>query len=133
MGGRVKPFLYILPAYLAIVVYLVYPTILTFINSFKDRAPRSGSASRTTPTCSPTQASSDTMFNTLLGCSSSLRRDVVLGLAVATLADRLGPRGEKLSKTIIFLPMAISMVGAATIWRFVYVRGARRASRRSAC
>ena len=45
---------------------------------------------------------------------------VVLGLAVATLADRLGPSGEKSSKTVIFLPMAISMVGAATIWRFVY-------------
>ena len=45
---------------------------------------------------------------------------VVLGLMVATLADRLRPTGEKLAKTVIFLPMAISMVGAATIWRFVY-------------
>jgi alpha-glucoside transport system permease protein len=45
---------------------------------------------------------------------------VVLGLAVAVLADRLRPRSEKVAKTIIFLPMAISMVGAATIWRFVY-------------
>ena len=45
---------------------------------------------------------------------------VVLGLGVAVLADRLRPRGEKLAKTFIFLPMAISMVGAATIWRFVY-------------
>ena len=40
--------------------------------------------------------------------------------AVATLADRLGPQSEKLSKSIIFLPMAISGVGAATIWRFIY-------------
>ena len=57
---------------------------------------------------------------------------VILGLAVAVLADRLRPRGEKLSKTIIFLPMAISMVGAATIWRFVY-EARRPASRRSGC
>ena len=42
---------------------------------------------------------------------------VVLGLGVAVLADRLRPRGEKTTKTFIFLPMAISMVGAATIWR----------------
>ena len=37
-----------------------------------------------------------------------------------TLADRLSPRGEKTAKTIIFLPMAISAVGAGTVWRFVY-------------
>ena len=48
------------------------------------------------------------------------------------LADRLQPRAEKFAKSLIFLPMAISMVGAATIWRFVYEAG-RRARRRSAC
>jgi alpha-glucoside transport system permease protein len=36
------------------------------------------------------------------------------------LSDRLRPNLEKLAKTLIFLPMAISMVGAATVWRFVY-------------
>ena len=45
---------------------------------------------------------------------------VVLGLGVAVLTDRLRPRGEKVTKTFIFLPMAISMVGAATIWRTIY-------------
>ncbi len=45
---------------------------------------------------------------------------MALGLAVAVLADRLGPRSEKLSKSLIFLPMAISGVGQATIWRFIY-------------
>ena len=39
---------------------------------------------------------------------------------MAVLADRLRPNGEKLTKTIIFLPMAISAVGASTIWKFVY-------------
>ena len=42
---------------------------------------------------------------------------MIFGLGIATLADRLNPRGEKFSKTLIFLPMAISMVGAATIWQ----------------
>ena len=50
---------------------------------------------------------------------------VVLGLAVAVLADRLRPGAEKLSKTVIFLPMAISLIGAATIWRFIYDAAAR--------
>jgi alpha-glucoside transport system permease protein len=43
---------------------------------------------------------------------------VVLGLLIATLADRV--RYEPLAKAIIFLPMAISFVGAGIIWRFVY-------------
>jgi alpha-glucoside transport system permease protein len=61
-----------------------------------------------------------TLFNTLLWLAIVPAVTIVLGLTVATLSDRLRPRYENLSKTIIFLPMAISMVGAATVWRFVY-------------
>ncbi len=42
-----------------------------------------------------------------------------LGLFVAAVTNRM-ERGEKVAKAIIFLPMAISMVGASVIWRFVY-------------
>ena len=41
-----------------------------------------------------------------------------LGLAIAVLADQA--RGERVAKSIIFMPMAISLVGASVIWRFVY-------------
>ncbi|WP_226996948.1 hypothetical protein [Tessaracoccus aquimaris] len=41
---------------------------------------------------------------------------VVIGLLVAVLADRLAPKGEAVSKALIFMPMAISFVGASTIW-----------------
>ena len=129
---RLKPYLFIVPAFAAIDVFLVYPAILTVIYSFKDAPPPSGSASRTTTTCSPTPTSRTRSSTRCCGSLVVPAASVVLGLAVAMLADRLGPRGEKISKTIIFLPMAISMVGAATIWRFVY-EAAPRASRRSAC
>jgi alpha-glucoside transport system permease protein len=43
---------------------------------------------------------------------------VAIGLLVATLVDRV--KREALAKTFIFLPLAISMVGASVIWRFVY-------------
>ncbi|MFZ1384788.1 MAG: sugar ABC transporter permease, partial [Propionicimonas sp.] len=42
----------------------------------------------------------------------------VLGLIYAVLVDRTP--FEKLAKTLIFLPMAISMVGASIIWKFMY-------------
>jgi ABC-type sugar transport system permease subunit len=48
----------------------------------------------------------------------------VFGLALAVLADR--SRNESAAKTLIFMPMAISMVGAAIIWSYIYnlpVRG----------
>ncbi len=41
-----------------------------------------------------------------------------IGLVYAMLVDRT--RGEKLAKAMMFLPMAISMVGASIIWKFVY-------------
>ena len=44
---------------------------------------------------------------------------VGFGLLVATLADR--SKFERVSKSLIFLPMAISFVGAGVIWRFMYV------------
>ncbi|GAB4263311.1 MAG: hypothetical protein Kow0080_01510 [Candidatus Promineifilaceae bacterium] len=43
---------------------------------------------------------------------------VIIGLLFATLVDRI--KREALAKTFIFLPMAISMVGASVIWRFIY-------------
>jgi len=43
---------------------------------------------------------------------------VSLGLLIATLVDRI--RRESLAKSFIFLPLAISFVGASVIWKFVY-------------
>jgi ABC-type sugar transport system permease subunit len=42
-----------------------------------------------------------------------------LGLAIAVLAD--GLKGERIAKSIIFMPMAVSLVGASVIWRFMYI------------
>ena len=62
----------------------------------------------------------DTLFNTLLWILFVPVATVILGLIVATLADRLKTRGENTVKTLIFMPMAISMVGAATVWALIY-------------
>ncbi len=41
------------------------------------------------------------------------------GLAIAVLSDR--SKGESIAKSFIFMPMAISFVGASIIWRFMYI------------
>lgn len=117
---RIKPYFFILPAYLAITVYLLYPAIQTVINSFQDRASKKWVGLQNYTDLLTSASFRDTLFNTLLWMLVVPAATVVLGLAVATLADRLRPSTEKLTKTIIFLPMAISLVGAAVIWDLVY-------------
>ena len=43
---------------------------------------------------------------------------VGLGLLVAVLVDRV--RYESIVKSVVFLPLAISFVAAAVIWKFMY-------------
>lgn len=117
---RLKPWVFIGPAVAAIGLFLVYPAIRTFILSF---ANAQSTAWVGTENYTDLLSSSDfrqTLYNTLLWIAVVPALTVALGLGVAVLADRLGPQSEKLSKSIIFLPMAISGVGQATIWRFIY-------------
>ena len=60
-----------------------------------------------------------TIANNLWWIFSVIIFAVSLGLAVAVLADR--SKGENIAKSFIFLPMAISFVGAGVIWRLIYV------------
>jgi alpha-glucoside transport system permease protein len=117
---RLKPWVFIGPAVGAIGFFLIYPAVRTFILSF---ANAQSTAWVGTENYTDLLGSSDfrqTLYNTLLWIAVVPAVTVALGLGVAVLADRLGPQSEKLSKSIIFLPMAISGVGQATIWRFIY-------------
>lgn len=117
---RVKPFAFILPAVAAIGLYLIYPAIQTIVYSFAnaDSTAFVGMANYDKLLSSP--GFRQTLLNTLLWILLVPLVSVLLGLGIAVLADRLSPSAEKTAKTIIFLPMAVSAVGAATVWRFVY-------------
>lgn len=117
---RLKPFLYILPAYLAIAVYLIFPTVQTVINSFQDRQSAAWVGLQNYTDLLGSSGFRDTLVNTLLWIIVVPAATVMMGLAVAVLADRLKPGAEKLTKTIIFLPMAIALVGSAVIWNLIY-------------
>ena len=117
---RLKPLLYILPAYLAITVYLIYPAVQTLINSFKDASSTAWVGFDNYKTLLQSESFRQTLFNTLLWIVIVPAVTVMIGLAIAVLADRLKARSENLVKTLIFMPMAISMIGAATIWNFIY-------------
>ena len=59
-----------------------------------------------------------TFRNNLLWLVFGAGFTVIFGLLIAALADRSG--FEKTAKSIIFMPMAISLVGAGIIWKFIY-------------
>lgn len=121
---RFKPYVYILPAYVAIIFYLIYPAVLTVIDSFKDSTSATWIGLKNYSSLLSSHDFQQTLLNTLLWILIVPAATVVVGLAVATLADKLSPRGESFSKTLIFMPMAISFVGAGTIWKFVYAYSA---------
>lgn len=56
--------------------------------------------------------------NTLLWVVVVPILSTVVGLLIAYLTDRM--RGAAIVKSLIFMPMAISFVGASIIWKFVY-------------
>jgi len=120
---RLKPYFYILPAYAAIVIFVVYPAILTVTYSFQTKVgfpTQEFVGLQNYKDLLSNEAFRQTLLNTLLWIAVVPALTVVLGLMVAVLADRLQTRGENTVKTLIFMPMAISMVGASVVWGLIY-------------
>jgi alpha-glucoside transport system permease protein len=112
--GRLLPWVFVGPALLLLTVYLVWPVVSTFVKSLTEGA---GAAANyewalTTP------ANHQMYLNNALWLIVGVAGSVGLGLLIAALVDRV--KRESLAKTFIFLPLAISLVGASVIWRFVY-------------
>jgi alpha-glucoside transport system permease protein len=117
---RVKPWVFVGPAIAAIGLFLIYPAARTIVLSFANQTSTAWVGLENYTDLLGSRDFRITLVNTLLWIAVVPVITVALGLAIATLADRLGSQGEKLTKSTIFLPMAISGVGQATIWRFIY-------------
>ncbi len=128
--GRLAPWLYLAPALLIMLVFIVYPTFNTLILSFMDRSgtkPASADCVAGQPCWGVFEnyhfaLTDPRMLNALrnnaLWLLLMVPGTVAVGLLFALMADRV--RYESLAKSIIFMPMAISFIGAGVIWRFVY-------------
>lgn len=60
------------------------------------------------------------IFNNILWIAIVPIVTVIVGLAMAQFANNVGTRREKFFKSIFFMPMTISFVSAAVIWRYIY-------------
>lgn len=107
------PWVFVGPALVLLTIYLVWPVVATILKSFTDGA---GLGNWEWALTNP--ANHAMYFNNILWLVVGVSGSVGLGLLIAWLLDRV--RYESVAKTFIFLPLAISLVGASVIWRFIY-------------
>ncbi len=106
------------PAVIGLAWGLVRPALITVWNSFFDRRGNSFVGLDNYVTAFTTDQFQLVLRNTAIWVVAVPLLSTLIGVVYAVLVDRT--RFEKLAKALVFLPMAISMVGASIIWKFVY-------------
>jgi alpha-glucoside transport system permease protein len=117
--GAVRPYVFVGPALVILAVFLVYPVISTIIISFGDREGEGFVGLDNYDFVFSDESMLRSIRNTLGWIVIVPLVATSIGLAFATLADRLR-RGEAVAKSLIFMPMAISFVGATVTWTLIY-------------
>jgi len=115
---RVRPWLWLGPALAFLALFLVYPMIGTIIHSFQDNA---GNVFVGLDNYTWFLGSADALSalkNNILWIVFLTLLVVGLGLLVAVLVDKV--RYESFAKSVIFVPLAVSMVAAGVIWLYMY-------------
>ncbi len=115
---RLLPWVFLTPALLLLGAYMVIPTILTIYISLLDGRSQAFVGLTNYTTLLTTKGIGEAFRNNLFWLVGVTGVSVSLGLLIAVLADRVSY--EPVPKTLIFLPMAISFVGASVIWKFIY-------------
>lgn len=117
-GERAQGALFVLPAVFLLAVGLMYPAVLTVIQSLRGKTGEGGFSLDNYAAMFTQPELLIVLRNTALWVILVPFLATAIGLLYAILIDRA--RGEAFAKALIFLPMAISMVGASIIWKFVY-------------
>ncbi|HET9477064.1 MAG TPA: sugar ABC transporter permease [Dehalococcoidia bacterium] len=117
------PWLWLAPTLLLLGIFLVYPTIDTVRRSFFDERSEEfvGLDNYRFIVENPQPLVSDThvaLLNNFMWLTVFTVITVTAGLVIAVLASRV--RYEAVAKSAIFIPMAVSFVAAAVIWKFMY-------------
>lgn len=120
-ANMVRPWLFLLPALLALGLYLVYPVFETLRQSFVTRIP--GGGYEWVGADNYVQMMNEPKFweairNNAMWLIVVPALSTAFGLLAAQITDRIS--WGNIAKSLIFMPMAISFVAAAVIWKLVY-------------
>ncbi len=118
-ANMIRPWLFLAPALIALGLYLAYPVVETLRLSLTDRSQGGAFVGL----ANYQQMASEPKFwealkNNFLWLLIVPAFSTMFGLLAAQLTDRIG--WGAIAKSLIFMPMAISFVGAAVIWKLVY-------------
>jgi alpha-glucoside transport system permease protein len=116
--ASIRPWLWLLPAFGFLTIYLIYPMIQTAILSFMDRRSQNFVGVDNYLGLFGDEGFWQTVLNTGMWIVLFTGVVIVIGLIIAVLTDRV--RYETGVKALIFIPMAISFVAAGVIWGFMY-------------
>ncbi len=114
----IQPFVFIGPAVAILAWFLAIPVIRTLILSFQNEFSEGFVGLTNYAFALTDRIMLEAFRNNLLWMIFGTGLSVGLGLLIAVLADRT--KAESIYKAIIFMPMAISFVGAGVIWKFMY-------------
>jgi alpha-glucoside transport system permease protein len=106
------------PAAVLLIVGLVIPAVQTFLLSFKNDGSTKWVGLKNYEWIFTTPDNRTFLINTVLWIIIAPVASTALGLLLALLLDRM--RRESIPKSLIFMPMAISFVGASIIWGLGY-------------
>ena len=115
---KTTPWLYIAPAIFLWFFFLIYPSINTLYISFFNYNSEIFMGIKNYLYSFTNEIMLNSFRNNALWVILFVPLTLSLGLLIAVLADRV--KYESIVKSIIFMPMAISFVGAGVIWKFVY-------------
>ncbi len=121
-ANLVRPWLFLFPAMAALGLYLVYPVVGSFYRSLYNRSGDEFIGLGNYTTMFADDGFRIAFFNNMLWVLFVPAAATFFGLLVAQLTDRL--KWGNIAKSLIFMPMAISFVGASLIWKFVYANNA---------
>ncbi|MBG6237191.1 alpha-glucoside transport system permease protein [Mycetocola sp. CAN_C7] len=108
---------FLAPAFILVFLGLIYPAVRTSLLAFtNNQGDFNGLDNFVWMFTQP--AIVNTLINTVIWVLLVPTISTAVGLAYAVFIDK--SKGEKIYKVLVFMPMAISMVGAGIIWKFVY-------------
>jgi alpha-glucoside transport system permease protein len=117
-GEVLQTLAFVLPAVLMLAIGLLYPALRTVFESFRNAGSTEFVGFENYTTIFTNSDQLIVLRNTAMWVILAPIAATLIGLVYAILIDR--SRFEKFAKALIFLPMALSLVGASLIWKFVY-------------
>ncbi|GEO85224.1 MULTISPECIES: carbohydrate ABC transporter permease [Alphaproteobacteria] len=117
-AALIRPWLFLTPALLSLGIYLVYPVFSSLAYSLFDRSGTHFVGLANYRWMFFDSEFRESIFNNMLWLIVVPAASTLFGLIIAALTDRIW--WGNIAKSLIFMPMAISFVGASVIWKFVY-------------